>query len=213
MAKIEPKHEAACESCGRIFMAFRRQRYCSLNCRPQSVRLSDREYFDSHYTPEPNTGCWLWTGHVTRGSRHGYGMSHRWTGSGVRQKFAHRMAWELEHGPIPEGLCVLHSCIGTRSCVNPAHMRLGTHADNTADKMRQGRHPRQGPRNPARGERSSKAKLTAELVRQIRAECVRTHGGGGVRRANSASDWARRLGVAPDTISRVLNRLTWRHVA
>lgn len=113
----------------------------------EHARLEDR------FIPEPNTGCWLWTSTVTR---KGYGIFHV---SGRKQK-AHRVSWKLYVGPIPDGLCVLHRC-DTPSCVNPAHLFLGTHADNVADMDKKGR------RNAARGEANGHAKLSAADVLDI----------------------------------------------
>ena len=74
----------------------------------------------------PN-GCWLWTGWV-QGS--GYG------GLKVNGKNeqAHRMAYRLIKGPIKKGLCVLHRC-DIPLCCNPKHLWLGTHQDNSDDKI------------------------------------------------------------------------------
>jgi HNH endonuclease len=84
---------------------------------------------------------------------------------------AHRLAWEFRHGPIRPGLSVLHTC-DHPPCCNPAHLVLGTHADNMADNMAdmwaKGRAAR-GDRNAARrypermsrpGEANAWAKLT-----------------------------------------------------
>ena len=81
--------------------------------------------------------CWLWTA----SARKGYGHFR----VGARSKGSHRVSWELERGPIPEGLHVLHNCPGgdNRACVNPDHLWLGTNADNMADKVAKGRHTNQ----------------------------------------------------------------------
>lgn len=74
----------------------------------------------------------------------GYGSSRR----NGRKVYAHRWAWEQEHGPIPPGLFVLHRC-DNPPCINVEHLFLGTHADNMADMVAKGRSP-VGDRNPSR---------------------------------------------------------------
>lgn len=65
---------------------------------------------------------------------HGYGAM-RLNGRTVK---AHRVAWQVANGPIPKGLYVLHSC-DNRRCINPAHLRIGTAKENTADMIARGR--------------------------------------------------------------------------
>jgi hypothetical protein len=81
-------------------------------------------------------GCWLWSACV---DEHGYGSFVRLQEDGShRLEGAHRVAWELTHGPIPDGLRVCHHC-DTPPCVRPDHLFLGTQADNMADMQRKGR--------------------------------------------------------------------------
>ncbi len=82
--------------------------------------------FMSHVTPEPNTGCWLWTGTT---NNVGYGQFSHGERALRRQVLAHRWLWEYICGPIPRGLEVDHRC-RLRVCVNPDHLDLVTHREN-----------------------------------------------------------------------------------
>jgi hypothetical protein len=76
-------------------------------------------------------GCWNWT---AGGNGVGYGII--W--SGVKRECAHRVSWELAHGPIPEGKWVLHRC-DNPGCVNPEHLFLGDNTANVRDMHSKGR--------------------------------------------------------------------------
>lgn len=94
---------------------------------PHPKPLSER--FWKHVKKTPS--CWIWTGWKMRG----YGHISDESGKDVR---AHRIAWILEHGPIPENLHILHHC-DNPACVNSKHLFLGTHTDNMRDMNSKGR--------------------------------------------------------------------------
>jgi hypothetical protein len=79
--------------------------------------------------------CWEWGG---ARNTSGYGWFR--FGPDRTPTGAHRVAYELSNGPIPDGLAVLHRC-DNPPCVNPAHLFLGTNQDNVTDKVNKGRHP------------------------------------------------------------------------
>lgn len=85
-----------------------------------SPRLPDR--FWAKVVPEPNSGCYLWTAAVMG---KGYGYFH-WDG---RNQGAHRVAYSILVGPIPEGFEVDHHC-QTPLCVNPTHLEVVTSREN-----------------------------------------------------------------------------------
>jgi hypothetical protein len=98
-------------------------------------------------TKRIESGCVLWLGATSAGT--GYGKVR--LSNPRRLVGAHRLAWELAHCPIPDGLCVLHRC-DVRTCVNPDHLYLGTKRDNARDMVSRGRwsNGRQhGPNAPA----------------------------------------------------------------
>ncbi len=141
------------------------------------------------------SGCWIWTGVLDSRQRYGRFAIKK------RQYQAHRVAWYLHTGEWPPGdRVVCHSC-DTPSCVNPAHLFLGTQADNLRDMWVKGRgHDGSGS---ARGEARYNAVLTDELVREIRAEYA-----SGV----PIHVLARRYDRDASHLRQVVRRQIWKHV-
>lgn len=157
------------------------------------VTLADKNRFwnkvDLSGGPE---ACWPWAGN--RFDK-GYGC-FLLNGQKVR---AHRVAWVTTNGQIPQdgsyhGLCVCHRC-DVPACCNPAHLFLGTNADNVADREKKNRN--------SPGETNLSAKLTNIKVLEIRSLYAT---GVPLKRL------ARRHGVAPKTIRQVIKYETWKHV-
>lgn len=156
-------------------------------------------------------GCWIWLGYR---ARTGYGML-QCRGVNPMPMLAHRVSWELAHGPIRGGLHALHRC-DNPPCVRPSHLFLGTQADNNADRDRKGRvasgdkngsrtKPHKNPfvRNRGsglRGESHPMSRLTEKKVREMRALYKI-----GVKKA----DLARQYGISQTHAGRIVKRRSW----
>lgn len=136
--------------------------------------------------------CHLFTGAK---NRFGYGQVKD-KGKGF---MVHRWVWEQTNGPIPAGLCILHSC-DTPACANIKHLRLGSHDDNMQDKKDRGRgkginkgflHPRPN------------AKVTEQDVIAIKV---------GLASGKKQIDMAKRFGVSRNLISEIYLEKTWQHL-
>lgn len=127
--------------------------------------------------------CWEWQG---RSNPQGYG---RYAGMA-----AHRIAYELLTGPIPEGMVVRHKC-DNPPCCNPRHLTVGTQAENMQDKVNRGRH--------AVGSESPRAKITETVALDI----LRNPDG------LKQCDLAKRHGIAKSTVSMIRSGERWAHLA
>lgn len=142
--------------------------------------------------------CWVFTGGTDKA---GYGQF--WFEG--RNDRAHRVAWVLTHGPIPEGegyhgTCVLHRC-DRPQCVRPTHLFLGTARDNTEDMDSKGRRVT-GERR--RGSDNHSARLTEVDVRAIRQAFSGRYG--------QVTELARQYGVTQPAMRAVVLGQTWKHV-
>jgi hypothetical protein len=150
------------------------------------MKLNAREKFLAKVCPEKTTGCWIWTGLIRPD---GYGAT-RLEG---REQGAHRAAWKLFRGPIGPGAVVCHKC-DVRACVNPAHLFLGTAAENAHDMKTKGR--------ARSGEKHGSAKLTLAQVRRIKALLAKDR--------MYMSEIALEFGVSQTTIRAIKQGKTWK---
>jgi HNH endonuclease len=108
---------------------------------------------------DKSTDCWPWTG-----ATQAFGYGKFVVTKGSSPVGAHRLSYEMEVGSIPEGMQVLHRC-DNPACVNPAHLFLGTQADNIRDMRAKGRW-KYKPRNQS-GERNPNAILSDAEVKAM----------------------------------------------
>jgi HNH endonuclease len=170
------------------------------------------EAFDTRLSIPDARGCRIW-----QGFRNPAGYGRTTVARGV-SKLAHRLAWELAKGPIPEGICVCHKC-DVPACCEVSHLFLGTHADNSTDRVSKGRQSRGAPHAatlPSREEHSAKmrkvaargesqwmARLTERDIVSIREM---------LRAGEYQKDICRKFGVSQSIISEIKNRKIWAHV-
>lgn len=160
-----------------------------------TVIIGDDEARFWSYVQKTDT-CWLWVGAV---DRLGYGSIT----VGSKFKLVHRMSYELNVGPIPDRLLVCHSC-DVRNCVNPEHLWLGTHSENTRDMISKGRGNFVGPKNPRKGSEVVFSKLDELTVLEIRK--LYATGKFGIRELGRAFE------VSHSAIGNIVHRLTWKHI-
>lgn len=162
-----------------------------------SIPAISRRFWPKVDKSAGESGCWIWLG---RKKPRGYGLlSVSPTPKTRRMAYAHRLSYVINRGSIPEGLCVCHHC-DNPSCVNPAHLFLGTNADNTADKVAKGR----AKGSPQVGEKNHNARLTPADVREIRRRYAANEG--------SQEVIARDYGVRQAHVSRIVRRTAWQEV-
>lgn len=185
------REERTCEHCGATFTRPLRpsdtsvaRRFCTHPCylafRADEARMADRFWAKVNKTAT----CWLWMGNTS----HGYGQF--W--GHPNRRVAHRIAWELTNGPIPDGLFVLHNCPDGDNplCVRPDHLFLGTQKDNMRDMVGK--------------DRSARATVTVDQVRAIRAR----HASG----ESGVTALALEYGMTRSGMRHLLARRSWKYV-
>lgn len=156
----------------------------------------------AHQVPSSDPdACWGWTGGRTKA---GYGVVR----AGARQIYAHRLSYQINVGPIPDGLWALHHC-DNPPCTNPTHLFAGTASDNAKDRQQKGRSGPfnlrhiKGPRPASArfGTSNNAAKMTDEEILEIR----RLYADG----AMSQRALARRFGIHQSGVSRIISCKIW----
>ena len=145
--------------------------------------------FFSHVNVRGRTDCWEWTAKKTRG--YGYFSS-----KGKSYRAARWIYQRLTGEQLSEDVVVMHKC-DNPSCVNPSHLKVGTHSENTRDMVAKKRNPNRT------GERHPLAKIVAADVIVIRKRAAM-----GESRASIAKDYP----VRRTQIDKIVNKKNWRHV-
>lgn len=159
---------------------------CSKRCAYEFRKAQGPTRFWTKVQVGEKEACWPWVGGMHK--KRGYGQ----TSLNRKGHNAHHVAYHLAVGPVPKGLVVRHKC-DNPPCCNPAHLEIGTHADNARDRVERGR--------STKGEHNNHARLTENQVRYIRT-------------ATDVRDCqlARQFGVSQTAIMYVRSGRTWKSV-
>jgi len=159
----------------------------------KSIKPSFYERFWSRVARADGDACWEWAA-----ARFTAGYGKVALPRSRKLEGAHRIAWLLTYGPIPNDLWVLHRC-DNPPCCRPDHLFLGTCKNNSDDMIAKGRHPRVGVSVP-----SVNRKLSADRILEIRARAV----AGESHRAIALA-----LNINRRTIDRIVSGALYRDVA
>lgn len=184
-----------CAYCGVTFQrrtredyeSWGRRKFCDRKCGARGRRIQGiYERLWSKVATGWESECWEWQG--AKSSSQGHGQLGP-SGASRRHHQAHRVAWEFFYGPVPDGMYVCHRC-DNPPCCNPAHLFLGTHADNMRDM-----------RDKGRGRRGD---LPASTVRAVRRAAAA---------GDSYSQISRKCGVSSTTAWNIIHGRTYEWVS
>ena len=181
----------SCEYCNDEFTSWKGnpKRFCSVACGYANRTSTPEMLFHKNTFRNPN-GCLDFTKSTYS---NGYG---RICMGNNKHQLAHRFAWQMHNGPIPDGLWVLHKC-DRPICCEVSHLFLGTPSDNNADMMNKGRH------NTKFGDQASNAKLTEQQVLRIKDD---------LRTKKTAVMIAKEYNVHFSTVGYIISRRTWKYI-
>jgi hypothetical protein len=150
------------------------------------------------------TQCWGFNSCKDRDGYHKF--SYKWLGeTKYRQMGAHKMMIILHTGKgVPNGMVVMHSC-DNPSCVNPAHLSVGTVQDNNLDKLLKGRAV------APKGERQASASITDDIARKIKAEAVVGYRSG-YNNGSNLKEVAIKYGVKVELVRRIARGELYKHI-
>lgn len=154
-----------------------------------NITEQDKKRFFAKVKINEETGCHEWTAHRHTFGYGGFKLNGKSYG-------AHRIAWVIANGPIPEGMCICHKC-DNPCCVNHEHLFLGTHSDNMADKARKGRCPKMPNQ---KGEKHYQHRLSKKDVLKIRSM------------KETYATIAKMYGVSKSAIQHIKTKRTWKHI-
>ena len=178
-----PRPERICPNCGKVFSRARPRVYCSIKCGRAAQIMPVRPVAERFWEKVDKSGgpdaCWLWR---ARRNALGYGTLK------VQERtiLAHRIAYELHYGSIPDGALVCHHC-DNPPCVNPAHLWTGTNRDNTED-------------------RDAKERFKAKLSRPAALAIRRKYATGQYTQSQLAQEY----GISEALIWRIVHNQVWR---
>lgn len=153
-----------------------------------------KNLFLSKVYPEPNTGCWIWSGGL---NAFGYGSLNTSSYEGFCN--TSRYSYYIHKGDFDRSKLVLHHC-DVRCCVNPDHLYIGNHKDNSNDKHSRGR------ADVRTGQNNGRSVLTNDQISTIRLRYKRKS------KTDNAVVIAKEYGVSSTVIYLAVSHKTWKHL-